>query len=159
VLLLLLALPFFVVLYVRASRRGRPLPRPLRLTGWTCLLGLVLLVLTPSKWAWHFGAFAGVATIFLSCAALTAPRLVKTLLDDRRGLALGSGALLLAGTGGWILLSGQGENWWADNLMPGVPRGGEPLLTGATAVLVVTTAAVVGLLVLRRHKQHHRIHA
>jgi hypothetical protein len=148
VLLLLLVLPFFVVLCAQARRRRRPLPRVLWLTGWTCLLGLGVLVLTPSKWTWHFGAFAGLATVFLSAWALTVPRLMATLLDDRRGLVRGAGAVSLAAAVGWVWLSGRGRNWWADNVMPGVPRAGEALLGGAfsaTAVVAVAVVVAVGL--------------
>ncbi|WP_028935211.1 arabinosyltransferase domain-containing protein [Pseudonocardia spinosispora] len=143
VLLLLLVLPFFVMLCAHARRRQRPPPRVLWLTGWTCLLGLGVLVLTPSKWTWHFGAFAGIATVFLSAWALALPRLAVMLLGDRPSLARGAGALSLAATVGWVWLSGRGRNWWADNVMPGVPRAGEPLLAGTFSVIAAVAVAVV----------------
>ncbi|GAA1948309.1 arabinosyltransferase domain-containing protein [Amycolatopsis minnesotensis] len=150
VLLLLLVLPFFVVLCVRARRRRRPLPWALWLTGWTCALGLGLLVLTPSKWTWHFGAFAGVATIFLTWSALAGPGLVRRLVGDGRWTAV-LGTLLLTGAAGWVLLSGAGRNVWADDVLPGVPLAGQPLLPG-TVSIVVTGLVVAGAFLLRRRR-------
>jgi hypothetical protein len=150
VLLLLLVLPFFVVLCVRARRQRRPLPWTLWLTGWTCALGLVLLVTTPSKWPWHFGAFAGVATIFLSRLALEAAPLVHRHFGRHR-LPFAVSFLLLTGVFGWIWLAGQGRNAWADDVLPGVPLAGEPLL-GDVAPIVVIAGAVVVVVVLRGHR-------
>ncbi|QWF77723.1 arabinosyltransferase domain-containing protein [Amycolatopsis sp. CA-230715] len=149
VLLLLLVLPFFAVLCVLARRRRRPLPWALWLTGWTCALGLVLLVLTPSKWTWHFGAFAGVATIFLTWSALAGPGLVRRLSGDGRW-ALVFGALLLAGAAGWVLLAGAGRNVWADDVLPGVPLAGQPLLAGSVSIVVTVLAVAVALVRRRR---------
>ena len=142
VLLLLLVIPFFVVLCVRARRRDLHLPRALWLTGWTCVLGLGMLIVTPSKWTWHFGAFSGVAAIFLSGFALTLPALAKTLVQDRR-VVFSGGALLLAATGGWVWLSGRGLNWWADTSMPGVPMAGEPLLSWPVPLIAVVVGCLV----------------
>lgn len=150
VLLLLLVLPFFVVLCVRARRGRRPLPFALWLTGSTCVLGLAFLVVTPSKWTWHFGAFAGVATIFLTWSARTGPRLVRMVLGGGRP-ALVFGSLLLAGAAGWILLSGAGRNVWADDVLPGVPLAGQPLLAGALSI-VVTVMVVAGALLRWRRR-------
>jgi hypothetical protein len=147
VLLLLLVVPFFVLLCVRARQRRRPLPWTLWLTGWTCALGLVLLVCTPSKWPWHFGAFAGVATIFLSRLALAAPALSRRYLGTRR-LSFAVSFLLLAGSSGWIWLAAQGRNTWADDVLPGVPLAGQPL-PGAVAPAVVLAGAVVVTFVRR----------
>ena len=147
VLLLLLLVPFFVLLCVRARQRRRPLPWPLWLTGWTCTLGLGLLVLTPSKWPWHFGAFAGVATIFMSQLALTASPLVRRLFRDHR-LPFAVGFPLVAGVLGWIWLAGQGRNAWADDVLPGIPLAGEPLL-GDVAALVAVAGAVLVVGVVR----------
>ncbi|MCU1682840.1 MAG: hypothetical protein JWQ81_3579 [Amycolatopsis sp.] len=149
VLLLLMVIPVFVVVCVLARRRRRPLPRTVWLTGWTCVLGLGLLVVTPSKWTWHFGAFSGVAAIFLGGFALALPALVKRLAPDRR-VVFAAGMLLLAATGGWVWLAGQGRNWWADTSMPGVPGTGEPLLAGPTPLVAVGIALAGGYLVTRR---------
>jgi hypothetical protein len=147
VLLLLLVVPFFVLLCVRARRQRRPLPWPLWLTGWTCVLGLLLLVCTPSKWPWHFGAFAGVATIFLSRLALAAAPLTRRHFSRHR-LPYAVSFPLLAGVIGWIWLAGQGRNVWADDVLPGVPLAGEPLLRDVAPLVALAGVAVV-VVVLR----------
>jgi hypothetical protein len=155
VLLLLLVLPFFVVLCVLARRRRRPLPRAIWLTGWSCTLGLGILIVTPSKWTWHFGAFSGVATIFLGCFALALPTLVRRYVPDRR-VVFALGVLLLGAVGGWVWLAGQGRNWWADTSMPGVPRVGARLLTGPALLIAAAVAVAItaGCLLRRRRGRH-----
>lgn len=61
VALLLLA----VVAFVLRHRRGRD--KLLNFPTAVLAVGLVLLALTPSKWAWHFGALIGVGAVAITC--------------------------------------------------------------------------------------------
>jgi hypothetical protein len=151
VLVLLLALPLFALLCLYAWRARLRLPPALWLSGWSCAIGLLVLVATPSKWTWHFGAFAGLATIFLSQLALAAPGPLARLTRRHRTLAWGLGGTCLAGTAGWAWLAGQGRNWWADNLMPGVARAGLPLFGPVTFAAVLAPVLAAGLWRYRRH--------
>jgi hypothetical protein len=64
VALIALAVVAFVL-----RRRRRDAHEPLDFPGVTLAVALLLLVLTPSKWPWHFGALLGIASLAVAAEA------------------------------------------------------------------------------------------
>jgi len=85
-----------------------------RLVG-TTGIGLLLLTLTPTKWAVQFGAFAGLAG---ALGAVTAFGVARVGLHSRRNLALYVTALLFvlawatSGINGWFYNANYGVPWF-----------------------------------------------
>ena len=115
VLILLLCLfGLLMVLLRRGSMPGAVNGPVWRLVG-TTAVGLLLLTLTPTKWAIQFGAFAGLAG---ALGALTAFAFARVGLHSRRNLALYVTALLFvlawanAGINGWFYVGNYGVPWF-----------------------------------------------
>jgi arabinosyltransferase A len=85
-----------------------------RLAG-TTAIGLLLLTLTPTKWAVQFGVFAGLAG---ALGAITAFAFARVGLHSRRNLALYVTALLFvlawatSGINGWFYVGNYGVPWF-----------------------------------------------
>ncbi|MEW5810591.1 MAG: arabinosyltransferase domain-containing protein [Actinomycetota bacterium] len=115
VLVLLLCVFGLIVVLLRRGRVPGAVSGPVwRLTG-TTAIGLLLLTLTPTKWAIQFGAFAGVAG---ALGAVTAFAFARVGLHSRRNLALYVTALLFvlawatSGINGWFYVGNYGVPWF-----------------------------------------------
>lgn len=115
VLILLLCLfGLIAVLLRRGSLPGAVNGPVWRLVG-TTGFGLLLLTLTPTKWAVQFGAFAGLAG---ALGAVTAFAFARVGLHSRRNLALYVTALLFvlawatSGINGWFYNANYGVPWF-----------------------------------------------
>ncbi len=112
--LLLCVFGLLVVLLRRGTLPGVMNGPVWRLTGATAI-GLVLLMLTPTKWSAQFGVFAGLAG---ALGALTAFAFARVGLHSRRNLALYAAALLFvlawanAGINGWFYVGNYGVPWF-----------------------------------------------
>ena len=112
--LLLCVFGLLVVLLRRGALPGVMNGPVWRLTGATAI-GLVLLMLTPTKWSAQFGVFAGLAG---ALGALTAFAFARVGLHSRRNLALYAAALLFvlawsnAGINGWFYVGNYGVPWF-----------------------------------------------
>jgi len=115
VLILLLCLfGLLAVMLRRGSLPGMAIAPVWRLLG-TTAIGLLLLTLTPTKWAVQFGAFAGLAG---ALGAVTAFTFSRVGLHSRRNLALYATALLFvlawatSGINGWFYVGNYGVPWF-----------------------------------------------
>lgn len=115
VLILLLCLfGVIMVLLRRGSVPGAISPPLWRLVG-TTGMGLLLLTVTPTKWAIQFGAFAGLAG---ALGGVTAFAFARVGLHSRRNLALYVTALLFvlawatSGINGWFYVGNYGVPWF-----------------------------------------------
>ncbi|PQP40095.1 arabinosyltransferase [Mycolicibacterium austroafricanum] len=115
VLILLLCLfGVLMVLLRRGSLPGAVNGPVWRLAG-TTAIGLLLLTLTPTKWAVQFGVFAGLAG---ALGAITAFAFARVGLHSRRNLALYVTALLFvlawatSGINGWFYVGNYGVPWF-----------------------------------------------
>lgn len=115
VLILMLCLfGVIAVLLRRGSVPGAVNGPVWRLVGATAI-GLLLLTLTPTKWAVQFGAFAGLAG---ALGAVTAFAFARVGLHSRRNLALYVTALLFvlawatSGINGWFYTGNYGVPWF-----------------------------------------------
>jgi arabinosyltransferase A len=115
VLILMLCLfGVIAVLLRRGSVPGAVSGPVWRLVGATAI-GLLLLTLTPTKWAVQFGAFAGLAG---ALGAVTAFAFARVGLHSRRNLALYVTALLFvlawatSGINGWFYTGNYGVPWF-----------------------------------------------
>jgi len=139
VLLLFLGLITCLVVLLRRDRLpGAALGPSQRLIG-TTLVGLLVLVLTPTKWTHHFGAFAALGA---GMAALTALATSSEVLRSRRNRSL-----FLAAVFATLALAFAGQNsWWYTNNW-GVPWFDKPpSFNGyqlSTATMVVAAAFLV----------------
>ena len=112
--LLLCVFGLLVVLLRRGTLPGAMNGPVWRLTG-TTAIGLLLLMLTPTKWSVQFGVFAGLAG---ALGALTAFAFARVGLHSRRNLALYAAALLFvlawsnAGINGWFYVGNYGVPWF-----------------------------------------------
>jgi arabinosyltransferase A len=140
VLVLLLCL--FGMLAVLLRRGGVPgmAKGPVwRLIGATAI-GLLLLTLTPTKWAVQFGAFAGLAG---ALGGVTAFAFARVGLHSRRNLALYVTALLFvlawatSGINGWFYVGNYGVPWFDK----------QPVIAGIPVLIIFLILAIVtGLL-------------
>ncbi|AKS31228.1 arabinosyltransferase domain-containing protein [Mycolicibacterium goodii] len=115
VLVLLLCLFGLIMVLLRRGRVPGAVSGPLwRLCGSTGI-GLLLLILTPTKWAIQFGAFAGLAG---ALGGVTAFAFARVGLHSRRNLALYVIALLFilawatSGLNGWFYVGNYGVPWF-----------------------------------------------
>ncbi|MHA6784100.1 arabinosyltransferase domain-containing protein [Pseudonocardia saturnea] len=152
VLACLVALAWFAVLAVAARVRRVPVPVPLWLAGSATALSFVALWLTPSKWTHHFGALAGVGSVFLALALVGAVPLARAVrLRPSAGLVLAVGASFAV----VLALAWQGPNSWAYAWLEGVRTPyeppsvrtvtlGDPLLWAAAVGVVALGTALRG---------------
>lgn len=115
VLILLLCLFGLIAIMLRRGSLPGAVNGPVwRLVG-TTGFGLLLLTLTPTKWAVQFGAFAGLAG---ALGGLTAFAFARVGLHSRRNLALYVTALLFvlawatSGFNGWFYNANYGVPWF-----------------------------------------------
>ncbi|WP_111511991.1 arabinosyltransferase domain-containing protein [Mycobacterium kyogaense] len=115
VLVLLLCVFGLIVVLLRRGRVPGAVSGPVwRLTG-TTAIGLLLLTLTPTKWAVQLGAFAGLAG---ALGGVTAFAFARVGLHSRRNLALYVTALLFvlawatSGINGWFYVGNYGVPWF-----------------------------------------------
>lgn len=115
VLILLLCLFGVIALLLRRGSVPGAVNGPVwRLVGATGI-GLLLLTLTPTKWAIQFGVFAGLAG---ALGAVTAFGVARVGLHSRRNLALYVTALLFvlawatSGINGWFYTGNYGVPWF-----------------------------------------------
>ena len=115
VLVLLLCLFGLIMVLLRRGRVPGAVSGPVwRLAG-TTAVGLLLLTLTPTKWAVQFGAFAGLAG---ALGGVTAFAFARVGLHSRRNLALYVTALLFvlawatSGINGWFYVGNYGVPWF-----------------------------------------------
>jgi arabinosyltransferase A len=115
VLIMLLCLFGLIMVLLRRGRVPGAVSGPVwRLAG-TTAIGLLLLTLTPTKWAVQFGAFAGLAG---ALGGVTAFAFARVGLHSRRNLALYVTALLFvlawstSGLNGWFYVGNYGVPWF-----------------------------------------------
>ncbi len=115
-----------------------------RLIG-TTAVGLLLLTVTPTKWAVQFGAFAGLAG---ALGAVTAFTFARIGLHSRRNLSLYVTALLFvlalatSGVNGWFYVGNYGVPWF--DIQPVIAS--HPVTTMFLALSILT-----GLLAAWQH--------
>ncbi|RBY77783.1 hypothetical protein DQ238_14045 [Geodermatophilus sp. TF02-6] len=151
---------WFAVLQLAAGgRRRRAFPPLVALTGWSFGLALLLLWPTPSKWTHHFGALAGLTTVFLSCVLLYGVRVVVATQRGRRSIVP---ATVLAGLSLVLVfaLAMHGPNDWLYTWLLGMPHALEPPFVGVVSfdspavwLIVVTAVGVVTWLRLPRRRR------
>ncbi|MGY1700661.1 arabinosyltransferase domain-containing protein [Geodermatophilus sp. SYSU D00766] len=160
VLVAMVAFLWFAVLQLAAGGRARRAFPPLvALTGWSFGLSLLLLWLTPSKWTHHFGALAGMTTVFVACALLQGARTVVAAQRGRRSLApatvLAALSLVLV-----FALAMHGPNSWAYSWLLGMPHRLVPPFAGPVAfdrpAVWLVVVAAVGVLVWWRLPRRRR---
>ena len=143
-ILLLCVFGLLVVLLRRGSVPGAMNGPVWRLVG-TTAVGLLLLTLTPTKWAVQFGAFAGLAG---ALGAVTAFAFARVGLHSRRNLALYVTALLFvlawatSGINGWFYTGNYGVPWFDK----------QPVIVGyPVTTIFLVLAILVGLLAAWLH--------
>jgi len=143
-ILLLCVFGLLVVLLRRGSVPGAMNGPVWRLVG-TTAVGLLLLTLTPTKWAVQFGAFAGLAG---ALGAVTAFAFARVGLHSRRNLALYVTALLFvlawatSGINGWFYTGNYGVPWFDK----------QPVIIGyPVTTIFLVLAILVGLLAAWLH--------
>jgi arabinosyltransferase A len=137
VLILLLCLFGLIVLLLRRGRLPGTFGGPVwRLAG-TTAVGLLLLTLTPTKWAVQFGAFAGLAG---ALGGVTAFAFARVGVNSRRNLALYVTALLFvlawatSGINGWFYTANYGVPWFDK----------QPVILGYPVTTIFLVLAIVG---------------
>jgi len=121
VLACIVAVIWFAVLVVAARARRVAVPVPLWLAGSTTALSFAALWITPSKWTHHFGALAGVGSVFLALMLITGVPLLGRVLGGTRVpvgvLAAVTGSAVVA-----IALAWHGPNKWPYAWLTGMRR-------------------------------------
>ncbi|BCI55755.1 arabinosyltransferase B [Mycolicibacterium litorale] len=137
VLILLLCLFGLIVLLLRRGRLPGTFGGPVwRLAG-TTAVGLLLLTLTPTKWAIQFGAFAGLAG---ALGGVTAFAFARVGVNSRRNLALYVTALLFV-----LAWATSGINGWFYNANYGVPWfDKQPVILGYPVTTIFLVLAIAG---------------
>ncbi|WP_197376435.1 arabinosyltransferase domain-containing protein [Mycolicibacterium baixiangningiae] len=137
VLILLLCLFGLIVLLLRRGRLPGTSGGPVwRLAG-TTAVGLLLLTLTPTKWAVQFGAFAGLAG---ALGGVTAFAFARVGVNSRRNLALYVTALLFvlawatSGINGWFYTGNYGVPWFDK----------QPVIVGFPVTTIFLVLAIAG---------------
>jgi cell wall arabinan synthesis protein/EmbC-like arabinotransferase in arabinogalactan biosynthesis/arabinosyltransferase-like concanavalin domain-containing protein len=151
---------WFAVLQLAAGgRRRRAFPPLIALTGWSFGLALLLLWPTPSKWTHHFGALAGLSTVFISCVLLSG---LRVLVATERGRSSIVPASVLAGLSLVLVfaLAMHGPNDWLYTWLLGMPHALEPPFVSVVSfdspvvwLMVVTTVGLVTWLRLPRRRR------
>ncbi|GAA3053712.1 arabinosyltransferase domain-containing protein [Pseudonocardia yunnanensis] len=121
VLVCIVALAWFAVLAVAARARRVTVPTPLWLSASTTALAFAALWLTPSKWTHHFGALAGVGSVFLALFLVMAVPLTRRVLQGAR-LSIGVMVAAAATFVVTITLAWHGPNQWAYAWLEGAHR-------------------------------------
>jgi arabinosyltransferase A len=140
VLILLLCLFGLIAMLLRRGTLPGTVNGPVwRLVGATGF-GLLLLTLTPTKWAVQFGAFAGLAG---ALGGVTAFAFARVGLQSRRNLALYVTALLFV-----LAWATSGINGWFYNANYGVPWfDKQPVIAGFPVTTIFLVLAIAcGLL-------------
>ncbi|MBN3455627.1 arabinosyltransferase domain-containing protein [Mycobacterium sp. DSM 3803] len=137
VLVLLLCVFGLIMVLLRRGRVPGAVSGPLwRLAGSTAI-GLLLLMLTPTKWAVQFGAFAGLAG---ALGGVTAFAFARVGLHSRRNLALYVTALLFilawatSGLNGWFYVGNYGVPWFDK----------QPVIFGFPVTTIFLVLAIAG---------------
>ena len=123
-----------------------------RLIG-TTAIGLLLLTVTPTKWAVQFGAFAGLSG---ALGAVTAFAFSRVGLHSRRNLALYVTVLLFvlawatAGINGWFYVGNYGVPWFDKQPV----LAGQPV-TSMFLVLAIASGLLAGWLHFRMDYTGH----
>lgn len=137
VLILLLCLFGLLMVMLRRGTVPGAMNGPVwRLIGSTGI-GLLLLTLTPTKWAIQFGAFAGLAG---ALGGVTAFALARVGLHSRRNLALYVTALLFvlawatSGLNGWFYTGNYGVPWFDK----------QPVIVGFPVTTIFLVLAIAG---------------
>ena len=137
VLVLLLCVFGLIMVLLRRGRVPGAVSGPVwRLTGSTAI-GLLLLMVTPTKWAVQFGAFAGLAG---ALGGVTAFALARVGLHSRRNLALYVTALLFilawatSGLNGWFYVGNYGVPWFDK----------QPVILGYPVTTIFLVLAIAG---------------
>lgn len=137
VLILLLCLFGLIVLLLRRGRLPGTSSGPVwRLAG-TTAVGLLLLTLTPTKWAVQFGAFAGLAG---ALGGVTAFAFARVGVNSRRNLALYVTALLFvlawstSAINGWFYVANYGVPWFDK----------QPVILGYPVTTIFLVLAIAG---------------
>ncbi|HET7740864.1 MAG TPA: arabinosyltransferase, partial [Mycobacterium sp.] len=137
VLILLLCVLGVIMVLLRRGRVPGAVSGPVwRLAG-TTAVGLLLLTLTPTKWAVQFGAFAGLAG---ALGGVTAFAFARVGLHSRRNLALYVTALLFvlawatSGINGWFYVGNYGVPWFDK----------QPVIVGYPVTTIFLVLAITG---------------
>ncbi|BBY26533.1 arabinosyltransferase domain-containing protein [Mycolicibacterium sediminis] len=153
ILILLLCLFGLLMVLLRRSNVPGTISGPVwRLAG-TTAIGLLLLTLTPTKWAVQFGAFAGLAG---ALGGVTAFAFARVGLHSRRNLALYVTALLFvlawstSGLNGWFYVGNYGVPWF--DKQPVI--AGQPVTT-LFLVLAIACGLLAGWLHFRMDYAGH----
>jgi arabinosyltransferase C len=140
VLLLLLCIGVCaVVILRRGGIPGAALGPSRRLIAVT-LLGFLVLLLTPTKWTHHFGAFAAIGGAVGALAALaTSAAVLRSGRNRTMFLAgvLGVAALAFTGPNAWMYVSNWGVPWFDRAPVVGGVEIYDALLLAALGCLVV----------------------
>lgn len=137
VLILLLCLFGLIVLLLRRGGLPGTFSGPVwRLAG-TTAVGLMLLTVTPTKWAIQFGVFAGLAG---ALGGVTAFAFARVGVNSRRNLALYVTALLFvlawatSGINGWFYTANYGVPWFDK----------QPVIIGYPVTTIFLVLAIAG---------------
>ena len=137
VLILLLCVFGLIMVLLRRGRVPGALSGPVwRLAG-SAAIGLLLLTVTPTKWAVQFGAFAGLAGVL---GGVTAFAFARVGLHSRRNLALYVTALLFilawatSGINGWFYAGNYGVPWFDK----------QPVIIGYPVTTIFLVLAIAG---------------
>lgn len=126
VLLALVLLPIIGLLLARGAR-ALPGLTELPLAAALMVGGLLSLALTPSKWSHHFGALAGLGSLFIAATLVTITQAARQWGDDRRSRAAGliglvftvvAAAMSFSGMNTWVLWSQYGVPWQTGPVRP-----------------------------------------
>ena len=145
----LLTLALLVPTGILISRGLRKLPgmSEVHLPAGCVLAGLALLWLSPSKWAHHFGALAGLGSAFLVAGTVLLVTAARQRHADR--------AVVLSGLVGGVLaiaaasVAFAGRNDWYSYSEFGLPWTEGPLTPLNNPVLWAGAVAVAGLILVR----------
>ncbi|MGH3615728.1 MAG: arabinosyltransferase domain-containing protein [Pseudonocardia sp.] len=155
ILVCLVALVWFAVLAVAARMRRVALPMPMPFAGSTTALAFAALWLTPSKWTHHFGALAGVGSVFLALFLVMGVPLARRVLGGAR-IPIG---VLVAAAGSFVVaiaLGWHGPNQWPYAHLDGIRRPNLPpavknvSLDSPSLWVLVVVATIFVLIAARR---------
>jgi hypothetical protein len=146
------ALIGLTVLAFLLRRRGDD-ERLADLPGAALAVGLVLLIATPSKWPWHFGALLGIAAVAVACETARFRQDASRSEGWRARPFVALAAALLAAAWMWSPRSAWGRlDLRALDWAPGFEAAGLSLSKLAFALPLVLLAAVAVVGVARRRR-------